>query len=252
MQTGRQPGLILDAPGHILVPTYIAGDASDARRIAVTFYDGRVAPARFVGSDLASDLTLLKLDTSAMNQTISAGSGSADGTMTLCSSSLSEGTLVLFQSASGPAQLQIWTNSPVGHGIVWTMDGRVAGLVRYGRFLSADACIGVVRQLVQTGRVERPLLGVVVRQVAPAYEYAVMSGPLANVRQALRVEDVALDSPAQSAGIQVGDLILKLDDRPAGDLCSFAAVMAGLRDSTRVQLVRDGRLLTVATGLRMP
>ena len=62
-QTPRQEGLasgfVWDTEGHIVTNNHVVQDATD---ITVTFYDGTTVPAEVVGTDVNSDLAVIKVD----------------------------------------------------------------------------------------------------------------------------------------------------------------------------------------------
>ena len=56
---GIGSGFVISADGYIVTNDHVAGDAT---QITVAFPDGKTLPARRVGTDAVSDLTLLKVD----------------------------------------------------------------------------------------------------------------------------------------------------------------------------------------------
>lgn len=56
---GLGSGFVISADGYVVTNDHVAGDATE---ITVSFPDGNTLPARRVGTDPASDLTLLKVD----------------------------------------------------------------------------------------------------------------------------------------------------------------------------------------------
>src|SRR5205823_11619582 len=105
-------------------------------------------------------------------------------------------------------------------GVVVNVDGSVSGFARYGQFLGCGACRPVVDQLVKYGRVKRAALGVSVREVQRDDVLRERWAALAS-QPALRVSDVQPNSAAERAGLQVGDLIVGVDDEPVGDPATF-------------------------------
>ncbi len=67
----------------------------------------------------------------------------------------------------------------------------------------------------------------------------------------VRLADVTVDSPAQSAGLQTGDVIVRLDDRPIANLKTFSQALKTFDTGDRVTVVflRSGREHIVTTTL---
>jgi len=99
----------------------------------------------------------------------------------------------------------------------------------------------VVDQIIRTGRVARPYLGIghqlVTPQVASYYGLAARSGIL--------VMSVERNSPAERAGIQVGDVITHIDNVAINESTPFLNVLMRHRPGDRVKLTinRGGQTL---------
>jgi serine protease Do len=124
----------------------------------------------------------------------------------------------------------------------------VAGFSQRGGFLSGSMCAPVVRQLILQGHVDRPRLGVVVRLVE-ANDPLRQLDPVLGQTPAIRIWKVLADSAAERAGLQTGDLILKLAGQPVGDTPSFAAAIAALHGPTEMQILRQDQTISVKVDL---
>jgi S1-C subfamily serine protease len=119
------------------------------------------------------------------------------------------------------------------------------GIRRGPGVVPAETLARVVGLLAEHGEVPRAYLGVAVHPVAPASGAA---------RAGLVVLSVAAGSPAEAAGIAVGDLLLALRARPVGS----PHALLGLLDAEQVgaelpiEVLRGGeaRTLTVVLGRR--
>jgi hypothetical protein len=231
--TPNNIGLVLDTDGHILVPICVEREAFDPQGVRCAVGPGQTATAKFVGSDRQTNITLLKLD-KPLGIPVKLIPGVPQ-----------EGTLTMFLAPnSGVGRLMIWTNELKDWGVVVAMEGGVYGFARHGQFLSAAACRPAVDQLMKIGTVKRPKLGLEVKWVQaddPSRETDVALG----TQPAVRVNDVAADSPAASAGLKTGDLILRVNDFPVGDPSSFAAALSDPAPTASVKLLRDGREQTL-------
>src|SRR5207248_635815 len=106
--------------------------------------DGRVQEARIVGSDRQTNLTVL--------QVVDPPAGKPPQPLQLADARPPDGSLVMYLSTGdGTGHLGLWTGGGGGggdHGVVVTVDGRVAGIARYGQFLSGSACRLIAGQIV--------------------------------------------------------------------------------------------------------
>jgi S1-C subfamily serine protease len=66
----------------------------------------------------------------------------------------------------------------------------------------------------------------------------------------LRVDQVMPGSPAEKAGIRVGDRVASLGGEPVRDIPSFAAAIAARSGPTTIELSRDGNAVTVTVELQ--
>jgi Do/DeqQ family serine protease len=227
-------GVIVDAKaGYVLTNHHVIARAD---RIVVTLKDNRKFDATLVGSDPDTDIALLKI--AAQNLT-ALPIGDADR--------LEVGDYVL--AIGNPFGL----GQAVTSGIVSALGRTGLGLESYENFIQTDASINpgnsggalinlrgeligintaiftpgggnvgvgfavpinmaesVMKQLVATGEVHRGRLGVQVKDLTP--ELADSMGIAA--RQGAVVDFVDVLSPAQRAGVALGDVILAVDGDP--------------------------------------
>jgi S1-C subfamily serine protease len=199
--------------------------------IHVTLADGRVAQATLVGRDPSTDLAVLKCA-----EATTAISNAADAT------TLKPGSLILAVGrtrASGPVaafgvvslvapERKTWTGASLAPyirldvsiqptavgGAVVDASGKVFGVItpRFGRFgavvIPAPALNAVVDTLLEKGRIPRGYLGVGLQPVRLPE----------TLRQTLKREEktaaivleIEPDSPANRAGLMIGDIIVTL------------------------------------------
>ena len=105
----------------------------------------------------------------------------------------------------------------------------------------------VADQLIESGVVHRAKLGVTAQTLSP--DLAASVG-LKEARGAL-VSDVEAGSPAASAGLKQGDVIVALDGRPITDANALRNTVAGSRpeSTVRIDVLRDGRREQVSATL---
>ena len=102
---------------------------------------------------------------------------------------------------------------------------------------------GVVEQLLKYGSVRRGQLGVSMHTVTPDIAHSL---GLASASGAL-VSQVVEGSPADKAGVRVGDVITSVNGQPVKSNTELRNVIGLLRvgDSMDIGLLRDGKLMRV-------
>jgi hypothetical protein len=231
-------GLLLDEQGHLLVPLYLEREAAAKESIRVSSPGGKVTDARFVGSDRQTNLTVLRMIEPAGEPV---RLGVEDRPV--------EGSLVLLVTPhDGSGRLSLWTGNGRDYAAVFSIDGQCAGVARFGQFLSGRACRLIAEQIIRHGSVKRATLGVMITQVARD-DATGQQSPLVGGR-AMRVDQVIAGSPADAAGIRVGDIVLALAGQAASDIPSLAAAIAARSGPTEVRLLRGGQVITVTVDLQ--
>ena len=224
------------ASGVIWRPGVIVTSEHALRRdedIRVTLADGRVAQATLVGRDPSTDLAVLK----CADATNAIASGNAGDPATLRPGSLilavgrtrASGPVAAFGAVSLVApERKTWTGvslSPyvrldvsiqptaVG-GAVVDAAGKIFGVItpRFGRFgatLTPAATVNdVVDTLLEKGRIPRGYLGVGLQPVR--VPEALRQTLKREERGAAIVLEIEPDSPANKAGLMIGDIIVSL------------------------------------------
>ena len=257
-------GFIISEDGYILTNNHVVGDADE---IIIRLVDRREFEAKVVGKDERSDLALLKVD--AENLPVVKFADSDDlkvGAWVLAIGSpfgLDFSVSAGIVSAIGRSipternenyvpfiQTDVAINPGNSGGPLFNMDGEVVGInsqiyTRSGGSIGLSFAIPVgvakevVSQLKEKGRVDRGWLGVVIqdidRDLAKSFGLDKPMGALVN--------QVAVDGPAEKAGIKPGDVIVhfgrnRIDE--SGDLPhAVGSVTPG--DSVEVTLMRAGK-----------
>lgn len=231
-------GIVLDDQNRILIPRYVDKDACQMP-IPVVIGDGRWTSATFVASDFKAGLSILQLtNTKAKPASISA---EPPGT----------GALLLVMSLNPASnRLAVWEGWEPDVSTLVNIDGTVAGFSEGGRFISAAACQPLANELIAHGSVRRPILGVAILALATDDPQRQMD-PTLGATPALRILQVVPGSPAERAGLQPGDLILKLGTQVVGDAPNFAAAIANCHGNTNILILRGDERKTVTVDLQV-
>jgi len=228
---GAGSGFIYSTDGYILTNHHVVADADE---IIVRMADRREFDAELIGSDEASDIAVLKISAKSdfpflkLGESDSLRAGqwvAAIGSPFNFEQSVTAGIV----SAKGRTnraqqyvpfiQTDVAINRGNSGGPLLDMDGEVVGINSWilssnGGYIGLSFSIPVevaastARQLRETGKVERGLLGVIVgavnRDMAEALKLDRPIGALVN--------DITPGGAADRAGIRPGDVILEFDD----------------------------------------
>jgi serine protease Do len=274
-QKGTGSGVIISADGYILTNNHVAGDAE---QINVKLADGRELKARVVGKDSETDLAVIKVDAQnlsfarlgdsdkleqgewvialgspfGLQQTMTAGIVSATGrdlgvqagqftNFIQTDASINPG------NSGGP--LINMQGEVVGiNTLIFSQTGTSSGI---GFAIPANLATKVYAQLIKTGKVTRGYLGVSLQPVSPSLARAVgYTGSEGAV-----IADLPKDySPAGTAGLRSGDVIVEFDGKPVTSPKQLTEMVADTPVGKPAQLkfVRDGRaeIATVKLGER--
>lgn len=259
-------GFIISADGYILTNAHVVEGADD---ITVKLSDKREFKAKVIGTDRRTDIALIKIDATGLpavrfgdpnklkvgewvvaigapfgfENTVTAGIVSAKGR------SLPQENFVPF------IQTDVAINPGNSGGPLFNMRGEVVGInsqiySRTGGFMGLsfaipiDVALDVQKQLRERGRVTRGRIGVVIQEVNR--DLATSFG-LDRPRGAL-VNSVEKGSPADKAGIEATDIILKFDGKAVESSSDLPRIVGATRPGSKVdvELWRKGATRTVS------
>jgi serine protease Do len=270
-QEGLGSGVIVSPDGYILTNHHVV---EGSQEITVETTDNRVFKAKLVGTDEASDLAVLKVDASSLpvltlgdsdraqvgdvvlavgnplgiGQTVTSGIISAKGRTT----GLGDGSFEDF------IQTDAAINRGNSGGALVNTSGELIGInsqilspsggsIGIGFAIPTNMARDVMGQLIKQGRVHRGMIGVGIQSVTA--DLAQSLG-LTQVRGAL-VNEVQPASPAASAGVRRGDVIVAFNGATVADSNALRNSIARTQPGTPVTftVVRDGRELQLSATL---
>jgi serine protease Do len=235
---GVGSGFILSADGFVMTNAHVV-DGAD--QVMVTLPDKREFKARIVGLDKRTDVAVVKIDATGspfgLDNTVTAGIVSAKQRDT--------GDYLSF------IQTDVAINPGNSGGPLINMRGEVVGInsqiySRSGGFMGIsfaipiDEAVRVSEQLRATGKVQRGRLGVQIDQVNK--EVAESLG-LSKAQGAL-VRGVEQGSPAEKAGLEPGDIILKFEGKVIEKSTDLPRMVGNTKPGTRsaIQVWRRGSM----------
>jgi 2-alkenal reductase len=230
-------GVVISDQGHVITNAHVVDGAG---KLEVILSDGTTMPATLVGSDVYSDLAVLKIDAGAVpaavlgdsdallpgDTVIAIGSPLGDLTNTVTVGVVSAKDRTLETSSGfqmeGLLQTDAAINSGNSGGPLVSLRGEVVGvntLVVRGSGLSGTTAEGlgfaipsntvrtIAEQLITNGQVTRPYLGIRWEWITPEVAAANRLG----FSYGAYVTAVSNGSPADDAGLRQGDVVLGMD-----------------------------------------
>ncbi len=264
-QKGMGSGFIINQEGYVLTNEHVVRKAD---KIKVTLSDGREFTGEVIGSDVTSDMAIVKIQADhlptvtlgdsdklrvgeiviaignpyGLQQTVTMGVVSAKGR------SIPTGTgghiyrnFIQTDTAINPGN---------SGGPLLNIKGEVVGIntaiIPYAQGIGFAIPINIAKRniddLINLGKVRRSWLGVYIQEVTPEiaeqFDLTEAKGVL--------VGDVIGDSPAEKAGIKRGDIIVKVNDEEVNSPEELQDRIRSIEigEKANVEVVREGKEIT--------
>jgi serine protease Do len=258
-QTGAGSGIIISPEGYIVTNNHVV---EGANKVTVTLSSGDTYEATIVGTDVETDLAVVKINASGLDYlhfldnsleqlgvldpVVAVGNalalpGGPTWTLGVVSNlgrSIEVDTGVVLKDI---IQTDAAINAGNSGGPLVNMAGQVVGInvaiasnaENIGFAISTDTAIAVVQSLINEGKVVRPWLGVSVATVTSAiqqyYHLSVDAGAL--------VTSVTGGGPADEAGLKAGDVISKMDDEDISTSDDLVSAIGSHQIGDQVEIV---------------
>ncbi|WP_333473331.1 S1C family serine protease [Lolliginicoccus lacisalsi] len=262
-------GVIIDEAGYIVTNNHVIsiGARNADAEIELLFFDGSRASATIVGRDTRTDLAVLRTD--ADNLTVAEFGSSSEvqvgeeviaiGAPLGLDRTVTTGIVSALNRAvplSGPGsdtdgvidaiQTDASINPGNSGGPLVDLAGRIIGIntaiqsstggsIGLGFAIPSDTAARIVQELIRSGRVDHPGIGVTARTVV---NEAVAGAQIANV---------AAGSPAEEAGLREGDVVTRVAGREvfSSDELTVAIGELPVGESVTLEVRRQGRPLEI-------
>ncbi len=263
-QRGVGSGFIVSADGFIMTNAHVVDDADE---VIVTLTDRRELKARIIGADRRTDVAVVKVDATGLpfvkigdvNQLKVGEWVMAIGSPFGLDNTVTAGIVSAKQRDTGDylpfIQTDVAINPGNSGGPLLNLRGEVVGInsqifSRSGGFMGISFAIPideaqrVAEQLRTSGRVIRGRIGVT---IAPVNKEVAEAIGLGAPRGAL-VQNVEADGPADKAGVQAGDIILKVDGKAVEKSGDLPRIVGGTKPGSKssLQVFRRGKMQDVA------
>ncbi|EXI78241.1 MAG: putative periplasmic serine endoprotease DegP-like precursor [Candidatus Accumulibacter appositus] len=251
---GMGSGFIVSADGLILTNAHVVSEADE---VTVKLTDKREFKAKVVGLDKLTDIAVLRIAANNLPVVRLASPGSAQvGEWVLAIGSpfgFENSVTAGIVSAKGRSlasdsyvpfiQTDVAVNPGNSGGPLINLNGEVIGInsqiySRNGGYqgvsfaIPIDVAMNIQEQLLKTGKVSHGRLGVTIQEVSQSLAE---SFGLKNTAGAL-ISSVEKGSPAAAAGLEAGDVILKLDGTEIARSSELPPIVAAIRPGTQIQL----------------
>ncbi len=276
VERGTGSGFILNANGTILTNAHVVEGADE---VTVTLKDGRELRGEVLGEDPLTDVAVIKVEASdlppvslgnsdtlrpgewaiaignplGLDNTVTAGIISATG-RTSAQIKVSDKRVDFIQTdaainpgnSGGPLLNDKGEVIGVNTAII---GGGAQGL---GFAIPIKQARAIADKLVANGKVEHAYLGIQMRTLTPALKEEVNSDSSANIRLAadsgVVIFGIARNSPAAQSGLQLGDVILKMNGKTITDASEVQRLVEAtdVGDAIAMTLNRSGQTVELS------
>jgi serine protease Do len=263
-------GILIDDNGHIATNNHVV---ENAQSIYVELNDGRTFPANIVGTDTLSDLAVIKIDATdlpyarwgdssllsvgdwvlAIGNALGEGITATEGIISRLNVSVDVEGNTLY----GLIQTTAAINPGNSGGPLANMSGKVIGITSVkivasevegmGFAISSDEAKPIIGDLIRYGHVTYPWLGVGLRTVDPSLAAA----ENLSVDKGALIVDLVIDSPADTAGLREGDIIIRFGGKEISDVTDLVQAIrtSEIGEEVEIVFVRDKDTIKTSTRL---
>ena len=264
-QKGTGSGFIINQEGYVLTNEHVVRKAD---KIKVTLSDGREFDGEIIGSDVTSDMAIVKIKADHL-PTVTLGNSDelrvgeiviAIGNPYGLQQTVTMG-VVSAKDRSIPTGIEghiykdfIQTDTAINPGNsggpLLNIKGEVVGIntaiIPYAQGIGFAIPINIAKRniddLINLGKVRRSWLGVYIQEVTPEiaeqFDLTEAKGVL--------VGDVIEDSPAEEAGIKRGDIIVRVNDEEVNSPEELQDKIRSIEigEKANVEVMREGKEIT--------
>jgi serine protease DegS len=262
IQTSLGSGVIISAQGYVLTNNHVIDGADEIR---VLLADGRSSRATVVGTDVDTDLAVLRIEIENLPSIVIGDSGKLRvGDIALAIGNpfgVGQTVTLGIISATGRDQLGITAyeefiqtdaaiNPGNSGGALINAEGELIGINSaifsrsggsqgIGFTIPISLAKGVMKQIIEQGHVVRGWLGIEAQDLTPQLAESFGMGESTGVL----IAGVLRDGPADTAGILPGDVVTSIDGKPVADAREAMTIISNKSPDTVIRIggVRKGQ-----------
>jgi len=267
--TAAGSGFVISADGYVVTNNHVVDNAS---KVTVVFEDGTEKEATVIGTDVKTDLAVVKLEGETDlpfvklseveprvgEWVVAVGNPFGLGGTVTAGIISARGRDIQGSAYGDFLQIDAAVNTGNSGGPDFNMQGEVVGVntaifspnggnVGIAFAIPASVVKQVTDQLISSGTVTRGFLGVGIQDVSRD----IADGVGLDAARGALVTEPTEGSPADLAGVESGDVITAVDGQPIDDALDLSRTIAGKNPGTSVELTiwREGAETTVTVEL---
>ena len=265
MDTSLGSGVIISPQGYLLTNNHVIKDADE---IQVALSDGRVTQARLIGTDPDTDLAILQISIDkapiitlgdsdklrvgdvvlaignpfGVGQTVTSGIVSATHRSMLGINTYEnyiQTDAAINPGNSGGALINAYGELIGINTAIYSKSGGSQGI---GFAIPVSLAKDVMTQIIQHGHVQRGWLGVAIQDITPQLaESFKLNSP-----DGVIITNLIRNGPADRAGLDRGDIITHLDDKPVNNMYALLNTISKVKPGTVIEIqgFRNGKKFT--------
>lgn len=275
IERGTGSGFILEANGTILTNAHVV-DGADT--VTVTLKDGRTLQGKVLGKDAVTDVAVVKIDANNL-PTVKIGNSETlqPGEMALAignplglDNTVTEGIISATGRSAGQVGIPdkrvnfIQTDAAINPGnsggpllnaqgqVIGMNTAIIQGAQGLGFAIPINTAQKIADQLIASGKVEHPFLGVQMVTLTPEVKQEINSNPNSGLSvyedKGVLVVRVIPDSPADKAGLRAGDVIEKINGQAISqaDVLQQEVENSEVGKNLQLELKRNGQPMNLA------
>jgi len=271
---GIGSGFAIDSAGLLLTNAHVVDEADT---VTVSFQDGRILEGQVLGKDPVTDVAVIQVQAENL-PTVTIGDSDAvkqgqwaiaignplglQETVTvgvISGTERSSAAIGIPDKRVGFIQTDAAINPGNSGGPLLNADGDVIGINTailqgaqgLGFAIPINTARQIAQQLITTGQVEHPYIGVQMTALNPQVKQLIDTSPNSGMQvkedRGVLVVQVQRNSPAAKAGVRVGDVIQMVDDTPVTQASKVQQLIdkVGVGGKLPVKLQRNGRTVAL-------
>jgi len=271
---GIGSGFVIDSDGLLLTNTHVVNEADT---VTVSFQDGRILAGQVLGKDPVTDVAVIQVQAENLptvtlgdSDTVQQGQWAiAIGNPLGLQETVTVGVISGVERSSaaigipdkrvGFIQIDAAINPGNSGGPLLNAAGEVIGINTailqgtqgLGFAIPMNTAQRIAQQLIATGQVQHPYIGVQMAVLDPQVKDFLNTSPNSGIKvkadRGILVVQVQRNSPAAKAGVRVGDVIQSIDDQPVTKASKVQQLIdrAGVGGKLPVKLQRNEQIVAL-------